>query len=49
MRGLLGSWIPDQGSNPAPEVKVLSPNHWTAREFPRFKQIILFYSILLYY
>ena len=24
---------PNQGLNPAPAAKALSPNHWTAREF----------------
>ena len=31
---LVGSYFPDQGLNPGPAVKVPSPNHWTAREFP---------------
>ena len=32
---LTGSWFLNQGSTGAPAVKVLSPNHWTAREFPQ--------------
>lgn len=36
-----GSYFPDQGSKPAPAVKVPSPNYWTTRELPFY--LILFY------
>lgn len=33
--GLVGSKFPDQGLNPGLAMKALSPNHWTARAFPK--------------
>ena len=32
--GFVGSWFPDQRLNLGLAMKALSPNHWTAREFP---------------
>ena len=37
---LAGSWFPDQGLNTGPRVKVPSPYHWTAGEFPRIYILI---------
>ena len=33
VRQLVGSYFPYQASNPSPCIIVLSPNHWTTREF----------------
>ena len=41
---LAGSWFPNKGLNPGPGSNMLSPNHWTSREFPE-KPFFLNYAI----
>ena len=44
-----GILVPQPGIEPgAPAVRVLSPNHWTAREFPFCFFRLLVFLILLY-
>ena len=39
-----GILVPRPGIEPGPSsVKAQNPNHWTTREFPSFKKIIIFF------